>query len=240
MKGLPVDYDSLKKLSKEKKIPIIADSAESFGAKYKNNIIGNQLLAHSFSFFANKNITTGEGGMVVTNNKQLYEKLKIIRNQGQSSRYNHTVLGNNYRMTDIMASIGIEQLRKIKKITKEKNKIANFYDKQFSQINQVKTPYVPEYASQHSWYNYSIQVEEKIRDKLVTFMKKRGIETRLSFPPIHIQPYYIKKFKFKKLDFINAYYSYKRFIDIPIWYGLNKKSQIKIVNTIKSFFQKKK
>ena len=160
--------------------------------------------------------------MVVTNNKKLYEKLKIIRNQGQIGRYNHVLLGNNFRMTDIMASIGIEQVKKIKKITTEKNKIANFYNKELSKIYQIQIPYIPKYVTQHSWYNYSIKVDEKFRNKLVKYLKKNGIETRLSFPPIHIQPYYVKKFKYKKNLCPNAYKAYLKFIDLPIWFGLKK------------------
>ena len=110
--------------SKETGIPIVADSAESLGAMYKNKQVGTQLVAHSFSFFANKNITTAEGGMVVTNNEALYEKLKIIRNQGQEGRYNHTYLGNNYRMSDVLAAIGIEQLKRLDTILSKKQKVA--------------------------------------------------------------------------------------------------------------------
>ena len=238
MKGMPLDYDKLKKLSKIKKIPIIIDSAESFGAKYKNQIVGSQLLAHSFSFFANKNITTGEGGMIVTNNQDLYKKLNIIRNQGQTKRYHHTMLGNNYRMTDIMASIGIEQLKKIKKIIIEKNKLAKYYNKKLSQIKGVEIPFIPNYVSQHSWYNYSIQVDKNKRNKLVNFLRLNGVETRLSFPPIHIQPYYKKNFNFKKNHCINAINSFYRLIDLPIWFGLKKKEQDKVVNLIKKFFKK--
>ena len=117
--------------------------------------------------------------MVVTNNKKLYEKLKIIRNQGQIGRYNHVLLGNNFRMTDIMASIGIEQVKKIKKITTEKNKIANFYNKELSKIYQIQIPYIPKYVTQHSWYNYSIKVDEKFRNKLVKYLKK--MELRLDY-----------------------------------------------------------
>ena len=84
---------------------------QSFGAEYKHRKVGSQLLAHTFSFFANKNITTGEGGMVVTNNDKLEKKLRIILNQGQNRRYNHVMLGNNYRMTDISASMGLIQLK---------------------------------------------------------------------------------------------------------------------------------
>ena len=238
MKGMPVDYDLIKKISKKRKIPIIADSAESLGASYKNKLVGGQLIAHSFSFFANKNITTGEGGMVVTNDKKLYQKLRTIRNQGQKGRYNHVVIGNNFRMTDIMASIGIEQLKKIKHIIRKKNQIANFYNRELSKISQVQIPFIPKYVTQHSWYNYSIQIEQNKRDKLVNYLKKNGVETRLSFPPIHIQPYYVKKFKYKKNYSENAFKAYKRLIDIPIWYGLKKKSQNKIIKLIKNFFSK--
>ena len=120
LKGMPVDYDKYIKLSKKTKIPIIADSAESFGAEYKNKKVGSQLLAHTFSFFANKNITTGEGGMVVTNDDRLEKKLRIILNQGQNKRYNHIMLGNNYRMTDISASMGLIQLKKLNSCLKKK------------------------------------------------------------------------------------------------------------------------
>ena len=113
MKGLPVDYEAFAKLSAETGIPIISDSAESLGALYKGRKIGTQALMHSFSFFANKNLTTGEGGVVLTDDAGLYEKLKIIRNQGQEARYYHTLLGNNFRMTDVQAAIGIEQLKKL-------------------------------------------------------------------------------------------------------------------------------
>ena len=114
MKGMPVDYERLLKIANKKKIPVIADSAEAMGSIYKKKQVGSQVFAHSFSFFANKNITTGEGGAISTNNKKLYKYLIKIRNQGQSKRYHHVILGNNYRMTDISAAIGIEQLKKIK------------------------------------------------------------------------------------------------------------------------------
>ena len=122
--------------------------------------VGSRFCSFIF-FFANKNITTGEGGAISTNNKKLYKYLIKIRNQGQSKRYHHVILGNNYRMTDISAAIGIEQLKKLKTIIKKKNKIAKYYDKYFKSIKQIKLPLLPIYVSQHSWYNYSIIVDKK-------------------------------------------------------------------------------
>ena len=139
LKGMPVDYDKYIKLSKKMKIPIIADSAESFGAEYKHRKVGSQLLAHTFSFFANKNITTGEGGMVVTNNDKL-EKLRIILNQGQNRRYNHIMLGNNYRMTDISASMGLIQLKNSIHVLKKKMMLQKFMINILEISNKFKYP----------------------------------------------------------------------------------------------------
>jgi dTDP-4-amino-4,6-dideoxygalactose transaminase len=238
LKGTPVDYEKFKKLSIKHKIYYISDSAESFGAKYKKKIIGTQADIHSFSFFANKNITTGEGGAVTTNNKKIYEKLKIIRNQGQDKRYNHVVLGNNYRMTDLCASIGITQLKKINRIIQQKNKLAKIYTKELKKNKNITPPFIPDYATQPSWYMYSIKVKKKFRNKLINFLKKNNIDTRLSFPPVHIQPYYVKKFKFKRSQFVNAINSYDSFVDIPIWYGMKKKTQYYIIKKLNAFFKK--
>ncbi len=239
IKGLPIDYDEIKKIKKKYNIPIICDSAEAFGSEYKNSKVGSQFLAHSFSFFANKNITTGEGGAITTNNKKLYNKLKIIRNQGQEGRYNHTHLGNNYRMTDINASIGLAQINKINKIIKDKNLIAKRYNKYFSKIKEIELPVLPKYVSQHSWYNYCIKVDPKLRDKLIRYLTKNKIETRISFPPIHIQPYYKKNLIFKKKDFLISNKIYSQIIDLPIWSGLSLKQQNYIIRKVSSFFTKK-
>ncbi len=238
MKGMPVDYDFYKALSKKTKIPIIADSAESFGAKYKNKIIGTQLLAHTFSFFANKNLTTGEGGMIVTGNNILSEKLKIIRNQGQNKRYNHVVLGNNYRMTDISASIGIIQLRKLKSCLLKKQKIAENYNKFFENISEINIPFIPKYVSQHSWYNYSIRVSSNHRNKLMEYLRKKGIETRLSFPPVHIQPYYKKRFNKNRKDLKKSLQTFKEFLDIPIWPNMKIEKQKVVASSIINYFKK--
>ena len=239
MKGMPVNYDFYNKLSKKKKIPIIADSAESFGAKYRNKIVGTQLLAHTFSFFANKNLTTGEGGMIVTNNNSLSKKLKIIRNQGQNRRYNHILLGNNFRMTDVSASIGIVQLKKLKTCLLKKQKIAQNYNKFFKDISKIKTPYLPDYVSQHSWYNYSIRVSSKYRNKLIKHLSDKNIETRLSFPPVHIQPYYKKQFIKERKNLRKSLKTFNEFLDIPIWPDMSFAKQKTVANAIINYLKRK-
>lgn len=238
LKGMPVDYDEVRKIIRNRNIHLISDSAESFGSTYKGKKVGTQFIGHTFSFFANKNITTGEGGVITTNNKNLAKKLRIIRNQGQDRRYNHIVLGNNYRMTDVTAAIGVEQLKKLKTIIRKKQLIAEHYNKELNKIKGITIPYVPKFVTQHSWYNYSIKLKKNLRNKLIKFLDKKGVETRLSFPPIHIQPYYIKKFRFKKNQFTNSYNSYQTFLDLPIYANLTKKDLSYIINNIKIFFKR--
>jgi perosamine synthetase len=235
MKGSPVDFDNFQHLSLETGIPVISDSAESFGAIYKNRKVGTQLLAHSFSFFANKNMTTGEGGMVVTNDESLYKHLLIIRNQGQEGRYNHTYLGNNFRMTDVCAAIGIEQLKKIDYILNSKVALASYYDGAFEQLPGISVPIVPQFVNRPSWYLYSIKLDMSLRDSLAEFLRIVGIETRTSFPPVHIQPYYVDRFKYEPHQLESALTAFKTCLDIPIWADMGQERQDYIIQKIRSF-----
>mgnify|MGYP001258876996 CR=1 FL=1 len=237
LKGQPVDFDSIIETCNRKKIPFISDSAESFGAIYKSKKVGSQALAHSFSFFANKNLTTGEGGLVTTNSDDLAKKLRIIRNQGQEGRYHHTHLGNNFRMTDITATIGIEQLKKIDKILDIKKNIAEKYNKKFINKKSIKIPKVPNYSSQPTWYMYSITVSQKIRNELIIHLKNKSIDSRLSFPPISTQPYYAKKYNFNNNELINSIYNYNTFLDIPVSVLMDDDDQNRVISEIISFVE---
>jgi perosamine synthetase len=235
LKGMPVDYDDLKKKLKKYKIPLISDSAEAFGAVYKKKKVGSQFDMHSFSFFANKNMTMGEGGLVTTNNKKMAEVCRIIRNQGQEGRYNHTFIGNNYRPTDYAAAIGLEQLKKIENVLNKKGEIAKIYNKAFSNEKFIKTPHVPSYVTRHTWYMYCIKFSKKIsRKKIQKILHSNGIDTRLSFPPIHLQPIYKKIFGYKKGDFPVSEQIFEQFLDIPCWMGMGKKNINYIIKIIKS------
>jgi perosamine synthetase len=237
LKGMPVDFFDIKKKLKKYNIPLISDSAESFGADYKNDKVGKQFDIHSFSFFANKNITMGEGGLITCQNSSLAKKIRIIRNQGQNRRYNHILLGNNFRPTDYAAAIGIEQLKKIDKVINEKNKIADYYNK-FLDRNNIDIPFIPKYVTRHSWYMYCIKLKKtSLRNKFLKYLHKNKIDTRLSFPPIHLQPLYKKKFSLKSNIFPSSKRAFDAFVDIPCWFGM-KQSQIKyIVNKINNFFK---
>ncbi len=239
LKGMPVNYDNIKNKLKKYKIPLISDSAEAFGGMYKNKKVGSQFKIHSFSFFANKNMTMGEGGLVTTNEDKIGKFLKIFRNQGQEGRYNHTYVGNNYRPTDYSAAIGKVQLTKIESVLKEKNKIANMYNKAFKNEKLVKAPYLPSFVTRHTWYMYCLTFSKLVnRNKLQKFINKKGIDTRLSFPPIHLQPIYKKLFGYKKGDFPISEEIFDKFLDIPCWKGMKVKEVEFIIKVIKEFLKK--
>ena len=176
--------------------------------------------------------------MITTNDYELYKKLIVIRNQGQEGRYNHVILGNNFRMTDVQAALGVVQIKKIERMLTEKVTLSERYNKNFSNISEVNIPHVPEYVTRHSWYLYSLKVSSNFRDDLCKHLMSSNIETRISFPPIHTQPYFVKRFGFRKDDFPMATQSYDSFIDIPIWVGMGQETQAYIIEKITSFLIK--
>lgn len=234
MNGLPVDYDLVLTFAKKHSLKIIADSAESLGAIYKGKKVGSIAPIHIFSFFPNKNVTTAEGGMITTDD---YKKVVLIRqllNQGQDIRYNHIHLGYNYRMSDILAAFGLEQLKRIEFVLSEKEKIAKRYDDALRAGPDIFPPFVPEYVNRHAWYMYAVSLREGIsRDNVVSELKLHGIETRLSFPPIHIQPYYKKRFGYKDDSYPVSLRAWKQLIDLPIWVGLSPEKQNFVIKIIK-------
>ena len=138
-------------------------------------------------------------------------------------------------MTDVQASIGIEQLKRIDHVLDEKVVLSRFYTKVFSKTKHVTPPYVPDYVDRPSWYMYAIVVSEKIRDALVDYLNSVNIETRLSFPPVHLQPYHSKELRCRPEDYPSALRSFKTFLDIPIWAGMTRKNQALVTKNINLF-----
>lgn len=233
LKGMPVDYDSIMEIANRHNIPVLADSAEAFGAIYKNDKVGMQAQLHSFSFFANKNITTGEGGVVTTNDDELAEFCRCFRNQGQTERYVHTMIGQNYRMTDMAAAFGLEQLKKIDTILSVKNDIAKYYNEKFAANPDIITPFLPDFVGRHSWYMYCLSFTKRVdRDKVIRYMQEQGVDYRLSFPLIPLQPIYREMFGYKNGDFPRSESIYSQFVDIPCWMGLTKQQLDYVVSVV--------
>jgi len=237
MNGMPCDYDELLTIEDEYRIPIVWDSAESLGALYKKKKVGSIGKIHCFSFFPNKNVTTGEGGMICLESEGLYRLLCQIRNQGQERRYHHVHLGYNYRMTELQAALGLCQLTRLEENVQAKAAMAAYYNRELARIPGISLPTVPAFVTRHAWYMYTISVDESIRDEMVKKLEEKNIETRLSFPPIHTQPYYQRTFQYTNYSLPATYAVWSRLINIPLWNGLGKERQDFIINSLASIMK---
>ncbi len=195
--GNPCNMDSIMKIAKDYDLYVIEDCAEAHGAEYKGKKVGTFGDIVCFSFYGNKIITTGEGGMCLTNNEDLAQKMKVLRDHGMDvkQRYWHEVVGFNYRMTNLQAALGVAQLEKIDSFIERKRKIAKIYGSFLKNVQGVVLhPEMP-WAKNVYWL-YSILVDDKSygidRDELIGKLAKNGVETRRFFYPIHIMPPYKK------------------------------------------------
>jgi perosamine synthetase len=193
--GHPADMDRILNIAAKHGLVVIEDAAEAHGATYKGRKVGGIGDLGVFSFYGNKIITTGEGGMVVTNDAKLAEKIKILRDHGMSKnrRYWHPVLGYNYRLTNIQAAIGVAQMENIDNILAAKRTIANTYKRLLRGVTGISLPPSAPWAGNVFWL-YSILIDEQVcnvdRNIIIENLSKNGIETRPLFPPIHTQPIY--------------------------------------------------
>ena len=220
-------------ICKKHDLYLIEDSSEMIGQKFKNIPCGSFGDISTFSFYANKNITTGEGGMLLTNNKKLNEKIKELRNLsfGKKNRFNHTDLSWNYRYTNIQAALGLSQLKRINDIIKRKREIGNFYYNNFKKNkNIIIQPNKLDYASNMYWV-FGIVLKNKFYNKRFEIQKKllrKNIETRPFFWPMHKQDIFIKMGLFKGESYPIAENLAKNGFYLPSGVGL-KNNQLKYI-----------
>ncbi|MFX1702559.1 perosamine synthetase [Chitinophaga ginsengisegetis] len=194
--GHPCEMDTLAAICKEHDLFLIEDCAEAIGSKYKNKYAGTFGDISTFSFFGNKTITTGEGGMVVTNDQTLYDRMVHFKGQGLAKHreYWHDVIGYNYRMTNICAAIGVAQLSKVEEIIAKKREIAKAYQNAFK--GSSVTFHAETENTFHSYWMCSILVKNADeRDEVRDVLKKAGVETRPLFYPAHTMPMYSGKYE---------------------------------------------
>lgn len=232
--GHPCEMDELVKIAKENDLFIIEDCAEAFGSKYKEQHVGTFGDISTFSFYGNKTITTGEGGMVVTNDETLYDRAYHLRMHGLAKyrEYWHDVLGYNYRMTNICAALGLAQLEKADEKIKKKRALAEKYNKLLGGL--PITPHKETENVFHTFWMYSILTEtSELREELREHLKENGIETRPTFYPVHTMPMYSKNFQ--KLPVAESLGW--RGINLPSWPDLNDEELNFIAEKIKEFFK---
>jgi len=237
--GFPVDMDNILKIAKKKNIKIIEDSAEMIGQTYNNKKCGSFGDLSTFSFYANKHITTGEGGMILTNNKKLYEKCKSLRNLSfgfGANRFNHDDIGWNYRMTNLQAALGCGQLMNINEIVKRKREIGRRY---ISILKNCKKIYIQPYKLKYSknifWiFGVLIKKGMKIsRNTIVNKLNKRNIQTRNFFYPMHKQKIFKKMKVFSNsVKYKNAEYLSANGFYLPSGLGITNKEIDYVGNTL--------
>ncbi len=233
--GHPVDMDPIRKIAKKHDLFIVEDAAEAHGAEYKKKKVGSIGDIGVFSFFGNKIITTGEGGMVVTNSKKIDGKVRLFKGQGVSSkkRYWFLKVGYNYRMTNIQAALGLAQLEKIDTHLATRRKIANLYFENFKDVKEYISLPVEKHWAKHVFWMFTILLKDNVkisRDKFMLKLQKRGIETRPIFYPIHLLPPY----KNGKESYPRAEKISERGISLPTHAGLTAKDISYIAHQVKS------
>lgn len=246
--GHPCDLEEIKSISDKHNLIVIEDASHALGAEYKNSKIGscNYTDMCVFSFHPVKSITTGEGGAVLTNRKDLYQRLVLFRNHGITKDreklikfdgpwyYEMQELGYNYRITDLQCALGISQLKKLDKFIKRRREIVSIYNQKLSEIDSLILPIEKSYVKS-SWHIYYIQLRNSRRRRSVfEKLRKSEIGVQVHYIPVHLQPYYRKKFNYKVGDYSKAECYYKSAITLPLYPEMTDNEVKYVVDILKS------
>lgn len=246
--GIPADYDEINKLANKHNLLVIADAAHSLGAIYKGRKIGTLADMTVFSFHPVKLITTGEGGMVATDNYKFYQKLLLFRTHGITKDqkllqqknigpwyYEMQELGYNYRLTDIQAALGLSQLKKAQRFLSKRNTIARQYQKLLSNSSDISFLNVPNDRTS-AWHLFPIQLARpkliQAKKQIVENLHKHGIMVQVHYIPVHLHPYYIKAFNCKRGDFPHAENFYQKTLSLPLYPALQKSDLHSIITLL--------
>ena len=251
--GHPCDMTPIQELADRHKLVIIEDAAHALESRYKRQKIGSLGNATAFSFYANKNITTGEGGMLVTNDDALAETLRIMRLQGISrdawkrygksgfSHWEQTLVGHKCNMSDLNASIGLHQIKKVERFMALRKKYVSMYDRAFADFAELETPVVRDYATHaHHIYVISLRLERLTidRDGFLDAIQSAGIGVALHYVALHLQPYYVKNFNTKPQDFPIASNYSERVITLPLYPKMSSADVERVIGTVKDLIKK--
>lgn len=202
--GQPADMDPILEVAKKYRLFVIEDACEASGAEYKGRKAGTLGDAAVFAFYPNKQMTTGEGGMIVTDRDDWDLLFRSLRNQGRDifdAWLNHSRLGYNYRLDEMSAALGLAQTDRIEELLKKRQLVAENYNKRLKDLEGVSIPYVSPLTTRMSWFVYVVRFGPDIdRNNVMVEMEKRGVPARPYFTPIHLQPFYRKLFGYKEGD----------------------------------------
>jgi len=227
--GNPCNMDEITKIAEENNLAVIEDAAHALGSEYDGRKIGSFRNLTCFSFYATKNLTTGEGGMITTNNEKTAGRLKILRMHGidknvfeRRGSWNYKVVEAGYKLntTDINSAIGLAQLKKLDSLNEKRRQIVGLYNEKLANINGIRLSKNGN-DSESSWHLYPILLEGFDRNSFIEEMKKRGIELSVHFIPLHLHPFYQKEFGYKKGNFPIVEKIYKKIVSLPLYPSLD-------------------
>lgn len=203
--GQPADYDPILDIAKKQNLVVIEDSCEALGATYKGKMAGLFGKFGIFAFYPNKQITTGEGGIVITNDDRSANLMRALRNQGRApgdTWLSHTYLGYNYRLDEMSSALGISQMARVDGMIAAREKVAAWYLELLADVSEIELPMLTSETTRMSWFVFVIRLSRKInRSLFASKMEAKGIPVRPYFLPIHLQPYMVERFGYKEGDF---------------------------------------
>ncbi|MCX5654650.1 MAG: DegT/DnrJ/EryC1/StrS family aminotransferase [Planctomycetota bacterium] len=238
--GRPMPMDAVMKIGRRHKLPVVEDACEALGATYKGRKAGTFGVASTFAFYPNKQMTTGEGGMLVTDDDRLAMLAKSMRNQGrdpQAGWLAHARLGYNYRLADINCALGLTQLARIETFIAARQRVAERYIRKLSEVEELVMP-APYREGRISWFVFVVRLADRFtsedRDAVMAHLSARGIGTNNYFSPVHLQKFYREQFGFKPGDFPVTEKIAARTIALPFYNRLSAKDQDLAIETLKS------
>lgn len=221
--GLATDMDPILKLAREHDLTVIEDAAQALGAEYKGKKVGSLGDLACFSFYATKNLTTGEGGMITTNTKEYAETVRAIRNHGEQEEYKTMMLGHNYRMPEVAAAIGFAQLSKLSRFLEVRRKNAEALTDGLGDMGKLKLPIEPE-GHRHSWYVYTVRLRGANageRNRLVDKLRAKRIGATVYYPvPIHLMPYYRERYSYYRGMLQKTETAARQVVSLPVHPGV--------------------
>lgn len=241
--GQPCDMDEIHSIAQEHNLIVIEDGAHALGSVYKGKKVGCLSDMTTFSFHPVKPITTGEGGMIMTDNEELYKRLVLFRSHGITRDnsmmtrnegpwfYQQLDLGYNYRITDIQCALGCSQMRKLDKFLKRRRELVERYNNAFIECDNIVTPYqLPD--TQSGWHLYIVQVKNHDRKQVFETLRDKGIGVNVHYIPVYMHPYY-QEHGYKDVHCANAEEIYSHIISLPLYPGLTDDQQDYVIDTLK-------
>jgi perosamine synthetase len=244
--GSPCRIEELKEVAEDNNLLLIEDVAESFGAKINGRKAGTFGDSSMLSFCQNKIITTGEGGAIITNSDEHFEKLKKIRSHGRTDNvdyfssvrgFSYDILGYNFRLANILAALGVAQMKKVDKLINMRREKANYYIERLEEISFVK-PFLPPENYSSVFQIFTVFVEEEYRNKLTDYLKKQKIASKIYFEPIHKTNYYKQDVDYKHVNLPITEQFSRKVLSLPFHPGISLEQIDAVIETMKQFEEK--